>query len=240
MIDIKLMMLGSGGWDCKSSSTFGSSSLTIGSEVGPEMYMDLLVTAAVLEKGECGNGGKRCEWRRERRRRKGHITVEKKIKEALWLSFPCPEVGGPGGGLRAGAGGGGVAGGGSGEEKRRERKGKREGKRERRGERKGRERGRRGGGEAGGGGRRAGWGGRGRWWGGCRRWVGRREEKREKGEEREKRREKGEERERGVAGGRSWGRWWEAEVSRRRRGESPAAERSPATENTWGEKDYMK
>ena len=50
MIDIQLMTLGSGGWNCKSSSTYESNSLTIGSEVGPEMYMDLLVTAAVLEK----------------------------------------------------------------------------------------------------------------------------------------------------------------------------------------------
>ncbi|GMN47490.1 hypothetical protein TIFTF001_016676 [Ficus carica] len=60
-------------------------------------------------------------------------------------------------------------------------------------------------------------------------------------EERERGRERGEERERWVAGGRSAGvgtGGGRPEVSRRC--PSPAAERSPATKNTWGEKDYMR
>lgn len=65
---------GGGGWSCESGSTFGSDSLTIGSEAGPETYADLLVTAVALAEGGCGRGGKRCNWRRGRRRREGPST----------------------------------------------------------------------------------------------------------------------------------------------------------------------
>ncbi|GMN74770.1 hypothetical protein TIFTF001_052452 [Ficus carica] len=71
--------------------------------------------------------------------------------------------------------------------------------------------------------------------------VGRekRREERERGREIGRKRE--EERERGVVGDRSAGvgaGGGRPEVSRRR--PLPAAERSPATENTWGEKNYMR
>lgn len=70
----QLITLGGGGWSCEFGSTFGSDSLTIGSEAGPETYADLLVTAVALAEGGCGRGGKRCDWRRGRRRREGPST----------------------------------------------------------------------------------------------------------------------------------------------------------------------